>query len=114
MGELPRSAVQDYLHDWFTGRRDPIKKSIDKLLSATGFTYEEFFSTELSPDREVEHIPVSKDELRHLINDVISYIWRMGDGGCVDQEYGYKARLELIERLRKFDKEHFSEVGSDG
>ena len=40
------SANYIYIGDWLRGKTYPRKKVIDKLLSATGLTYEKFFETE--------------------------------------------------------------------
>ena len=54
-------------------------------------------------------LPVTKEELRHLMNDTIAYIWRLEDNGCADKLHGYDSRKALLEKLKRFDKEHFPE-----
>ncbi len=58
----------------------------------------------------VDAIPVNADELKHLINDTIAYIWRLEDRGCNKPEFGYESRKALLEKLKKFYNEHFPET----
>ena len=55
-------------------------------------------------------IPVTADELKHLMNDTITYIWRLEDRKCDRPEFGYDSRKELLEKLKKFYNDHFSEM----
>ena len=57
-------------------------------------------------------ITVTKDELNHLINDTIAYIWRLEERGCDKPEFGYDSRKALLEKLEQFRKEHFTEMES--
>lgn len=59
-------------------------------------------------------IPVTADELKHLMNDTITYIWRLEDRKCDRPEFGYDSRKELLEKLKKFYNDHFSEMDGDG
>lgn len=58
----------------------------------------------------VHAIPVTADELKHLINDTIAYIWRLEERGCDKPEFGYDSRKLLLEKLKQFEKEHFPEM----
>lgn len=58
----------------------------------------------------VDAVEVSADELKYLINDTIAYIWRMEDGGRDKSEFGYDERKALLEKLKRFKKEHFPEM----
>ena len=58
------------------------------------------------PDK-IALLPITQKELTHLINDTISYIWGLEDKGCATQEFGYYSRKELLEKLKRFEKEHF-------
>lgn len=59
-------------------------------------------------------LPVTREELRHLINDTIAYIWKLEDRGAAKPEYGYDSRKALLEKLKQFEKEHFPELGCCG
>lgn len=56
-------------------------------------------------------LPVTKEELAHLINDTIAYIWGLEARGAAKPEYGYDSRKALLEKLKKFEEEHFPELG---
>ena len=56
-------------------------------------------------------LPVTKKELGHLINDTIAYIWGLEARGAAKPEYGYDSRKALLEKLKKFEEEHFPELG---
>lgn len=58
----------------------------------------------------VDAIPVNADELKHLINDTIAYIWQLEESGCNKTEFGYESRKALLEKLKKFYNEHFPET----
>ena len=58
----------------------------------------------------VDAIPVNADELKHLINDTIAYIWRLEERGCDKPEFGYDSRKLLLEKLQRFEKEHFPQM----
>lgn len=63
----------------------------------------------------VDAIPVTADELKHLINDTIAYLWRLEERGCDKPEFGYDSRKELLQKLKDFYQEHFPELEcSDG
>lgn len=55
----------------------------------------------------VDAVEVTADELKHLINDTIAYIWRLEERGCNKPEFGYDSRKTLLEKLKRFEKEHF-------
>lgn len=59
----------------------------------------------------IDAVPVTEAELKHLINDTITYIWRLEDRGCDKPEFGYDSRKALLEKLKQFYKEHFPENG---
>lgn len=58
----------------------------------------------------VAAIPVTANELKYLMNDTITYIWRLEDRKCDRPEFGYDSRKELLEKLKKFYNDHFSEM----
>lgn len=62
----------------------------------------------------VDALEVTEKELRHLINDVIAYIWRLEDRGCDKPEFGYDSRKALLEKLKRFEKEHFPQYETEG
>lgn len=62
----------------------------------------------------VNALEVTEKELRHLINDVIAYIWRLEDRGCDKPEFGYDSRKALLEKLKRFEKEHFPQHETEG
>ena len=59
-------------------------------------------------------LPVTRAELKHLMNDTIAYIWKLEDRGATDPMYGYDSRKALLEKLKKFYAEHFPEMGECG
>lgn len=59
-------------------------------------------------------LPVTHDELVHLISDTISYLYRLRDTECTAPEYGYTTRLALLEKLRRFDRENFPQPACVG
>jgi hypothetical protein len=58
------------------------------------------------PDK-IAFLPITQKELEHLINDTISYIWKLEDRRCATEEFGYFSRKELLKKLEKFEKENF-------
>lgn len=52
---------------------------------------------------------ITKEELNHLINDTISYIWKLENKGLIGDEYGYSSRKKLLEKLEQFEEQHFHE-----
>lgn len=52
---------------------------------------------------------ITKEELNHLINDTISYIWKLENKGLTGDEYGYSSRKKLLEKLEQFEEQHFPE-----
>lgn len=60
-------------------------------------------------EEPVAALPVTKAELSHLINDTISYIWKLEDKGMAKPEYGYDSRKALLEKMKQFEKKHFPE-----
>lgn len=61
-------------------------------------------------EEKVALLPVTKAELSHLINDTISYIWKMEDQERTAPEFGYNSRKDLLRKLRQFEEEHFPEL----
>ena len=59
---------------------------------------------------EVAMLPVTKAELAHLINDTISYIWKLEGKGIAKPEYGYDSRKALLKKLKQFEKQNFPEL----
>ena len=58
----------------------------------------------------VDAVELNRKELGHLINDTIAYIWRLEDRGLDNSESGYGSRKALLEKLQRFEKEHFPEM----
>ena len=56
-------------------------------------------------------LPVTREELKHMMNDTITYIWRLEDREATSPAFGYDSRKALLEKLKKFYAEHFPEVG---
>lgn len=54
-------------------------------------------------------LPVTEDELRHLINDTIAYIWRLEERGLHDSD-GYTSRKALLKKLKQFEQDHFPQL----
>lgn len=52
---------------------------------------------------------VTKEELNHLINDTVSYIWKLENKGLTGDEYGYGSRKKLLEKLEQFENQLFPE-----
>ena len=60
-----------------------------------------------TPKREEPLLPITEKELMHLQNDIIAYMWRLEDKGIADEKHGYFTRKALLEKLQRFEKEHF-------
>ncbi len=60
-----------------------------------------------TPKREEPLLPITEKEMRYLQNDIIAYMWRLEDKGIADEEHGYFTRKALLEKLQRFEKEHF-------
>ena len=58
-------------------------------------------------ENKIALLPINQKELSHLINDIISYIWKLEDRGCATEEFGYISRKKLLEKLKQFEKENF-------
>ena len=56
-------------------------------------------------------LPVTEKELGHLINDVIAYMERLENRSATAAIFGYESRKELLEKLKKFEKDNFPGVG---
>ena len=54
-------------------------------------------------------LPVTEDELRHLTNDTIAYIWRLEERGLHDSD-GYVERKALLGKLEQFARDHFPQM----
>lgn len=54
-------------------------------------------------------LPVTEDELRHLLNDTIAYIWRLEERGLHDSD-GYISRKALLKKLKQFEQDHFPQL----
>ena len=54
-------------------------------------------------------LPVTEDELRHLINDTIAYIWRLEERGLHNSD-GYISRKALLKKLQQFEQDHFPQL----
>ena len=52
-------------------------------------------------------LPVTSEELKHMINDIIAYTWQLEERNHDCQEFGYDSRKQLIEKLKQFEAEHF-------
>lgn len=52
---------------------------------------------------EVILLPLSYEELRHLINDAIFYIRMMENKNRAKEEFGYFSRQELLEKLKRVE-----------
>lgn len=59
-------------------------------------------------------LPVTAAELDHLINDTISYIWKLENKKKTTEEFGYYSRKALLEKLKKFRNEHFPDLTGCG
>ena len=57
-------------------------------------------------------LPVTRTELKHLMNDIIAYMWRLENRECATEEFGYCSRKELLDKLKAFEKEHFPDNDS--
>lgn len=53
---------------------------------------------------------ITKEEIRHLINDTISYIDRLEERGMAMPEFGYNSRKVLLDKLKNFRNEHFDDL----
>ncbi len=57
-------------------------------------------------------LPVTVEELDYLINDMISYIWKLENKKKTTEQAGYHSRKTLVEKLKKFRNEHFPDLTS--
>ena len=71
-------------------------------------------STHIDDAPTVIALPVTAEELDHLINDTISYIWKLENKKKTTEEFGYYSRKALLEKLKKFRNEHFPDLTSCG
>lgn len=55
-------------------------------------------------------VELTHDELRHIINDIIAYYWRLEDKGLADDSHGYNSRKELVEKLKQIESDNFPEL----
>ena len=85
---------------------DALLKTIEEVAPDHRMT----FGSLVSQAPTIDALPVTAAELKHLINDVISYIWGLEDRGEDKPEFGYDSRKALLEKLEKFEKEHFHEA----
>ena len=81
---------------------------LKKNLGGTGYLYGILHAI-IDKQPTIYAVPVNHAELKHLINDTIAYIWGMEDRGATKPEFGYDSRKELLEKLKRFEKEHFPE-----
>lgn len=58
----------------------------------------------------VDALPITKEEIGYLINDTISYIQSLEDRGLATPELGYDSRKALLDKLKNFENEHFSNL----
>lgn len=58
-------------------------------------------------------IKLTKDELSHLINDTIAYIWKIEDTTKSEdlEARGYYSRKALLEKLKTIEKKYFKDKG---
>lgn len=54
-------------------------------------------------------LPVTEDELRHLMNDTIAYIWQLEERGLHNSD-GYISRKALLKKLQQFEQDHFPQL----
>ena len=57
-------------------------------------------------------LPVTRTELKHIMNDIIAYMWCLENRECATEEFGYCSRKELLDKLKAFEKEHFPDNDS--
>lgn len=59
-------------------------------------------------------ISITKNELTHLINDLIAYCNDLEEKGLnVDDTYGYYSRKKLIKKLYKLENAYFQDETSN-
>lgn len=59
-------------------------------------------------------IKLTKDEMSHLINDTIAYIWKIEDTAKSEKDLearGYYTRKALLEKLETIEKKYFKDKG---
>jgi hypothetical protein len=96
-----------YAEDLFEPPVKPIMVIGGRSGGKTAAMYEQIFRKRVEMAPTVVAIPVSAEELRHLINDTLSYIWKMESDGRENLTYGRKI---LLEKLKRFEKEHFPDI----
>ena len=102
-----RSKRLIYAEDLFEPPVKPIMVIGGRSGGKTAAMYEQIFRKRVEMAPTVDAIPVSADELKHLINDTLAYIWKMESDGRENLTYG---RKKLLEKLKQFEKEHFPEI----
>ena len=83
----------------------------DSLARRTHIHEHDCFLRAISLAPTIDAVPVTEAELKHLLNDTITYIWRLEDRGCDKPEFGYDSRKALLEKLKQFYKDHFQRNG---
>lgn len=61
----------------------------------------------------IAKIKLAEDELSHLINDTIAYIWKIEDTTKSEdlEARGYYSRKALLEKLKAIEKKYFQDRG---
>lgn len=71
-------------------------------MSDVGMMIEDAPAADVAEVKEGEILlPLTAEELRHLINDTISYILKMEDNNRDKEEFGYYSRKNLLEKLKR-------------
>lgn len=95
-----------YAEDLFEPPVKPIMVIGGRSGGKTAAMYEQIFRKRVEMAPTVDAIPVSAEEVKHLINDTLAYIWKMESDG---RENLTDSRKALLEKLKRFEKEHFPE-----
>ena len=89
---------------WGNGGGDPSAMVLQKMEKAG---YDVMYI--LTGRKSQPALPVTEDELRHLINDTIAYIWRLEERG-LHNSGGYNSRRDLLKKLEQFEQDHFPQL----
>lgn len=95
-----------YAEDLFEPPVKPIMVIGGRSGGKTAAMYEQIFRKRVEMAPTVDAIPVSAEEVKHLINDTLAYIWKMESDG---RDNLTDSRKALLEKLKRFEKEHFPE-----
>lgn len=79
--------------------------------------FEELIKNTKMPELKTVKVELNKEELGHLINDIISYMWEIEDKCKTEKDLtarGYYTRKALKEKLQKIEAKEFPQLDCCG